>query len=102
MKIEPITPDVARELRLPRGKGGAIVSDVGRSSPAFNAGVAPNDVILEVNRQPVTNVSQVKRALDEAAPGSTVFLVVWRIGPSGPGDVPDAEKEIGQSTVGRR
>ena len=39
MDIEPITPDVARELELPRGKGGAIVSDVSRSSPAFNAGV---------------------------------------------------------------
>jgi serine protease Do len=83
MTIEPITSDVARELRLPSGKGGAIVSNVSRSSPAFNAGVAPNDVILEVNRKPVSNVSQVKRALDDAAPGSTVFLVVWRIGPSG-------------------
>ena len=68
MTIEPITPDIARELRLPSGKGGAIVSNVGRASPAFNAGVAPNDVILEVNRKPVSNVSQVKRALDEAAP----------------------------------
>ena len=83
MTIEPVTPDIARELRLPSGKGGAIVSNVSRSSPAFNAGVAPNDVILEVNRKPVSNVSQVKRALDDAAPGSTVFLVVWRIGPSG-------------------
>ena len=83
MTIEPITPDIARELRLPSGKGGAIVSNVGRASPAFNAGVAPNDVILEVNRKPVTSVTQVKRALDESAPGSTVFLVVWRMGPAG-------------------
>jgi serine protease Do len=83
MTIEPITPDIARELRLPSGKGGAIVSNVGRASPAFNAGVAPNDVILEVNRKPVSNVSQVKRALDEAAPGSTVFMVVWRAGAAG-------------------
>jgi serine protease Do len=83
MQIEPITPEIARELRLPSGRGGAIVSNVSRSSPAFNAGVAPSDVILEVNRKAVSSVSQVKRALDEAAPGSTVFLVVWRIGPSG-------------------
>ena len=33
MTIEPITPDIARELRLPRGKGGAIVSDVSRAQP---------------------------------------------------------------------
>jgi serine protease Do len=83
MDIEAITPDIARELRLAAGKGGAIVSNVSRSSPANNAGVLPNDVILEVNGTPVSNVSQVKRELESAAPGSTVFLVVWRVGPSG-------------------
>jgi serine protease Do len=83
MTIEPVTPDIARELRLPAGKGGAIVSNVSRSSPANNAGVLPNDVILEVNRKPVSNPTQVKRELDSAAPGSTVLLVVWRISPAG-------------------
>ncbi len=83
MEIEPITPEIARELELPRGKGGAIVSNVSRSSPANNAGVVPNDVILEVNRVPVSNVSQVTRELQSAAPGSTVLLVVWRVGPAG-------------------
>ena len=53
--------------RLPSGRGGAIVSNVSRSSPAFNAGVVPNDVILEVNRKAVSSVTQVKRALDDAA-----------------------------------
>jgi serine protease Do len=83
MDIEPITPDIARELELPRGKGGAIVTNVSRSSPAFNAGVQPNDVILEVNRTPVTSVAQVKRELEGAAPGSTVFVVVWRVTQNG-------------------
>ena len=31
-------------------------------------------MILEVNRKPVSNVSQVTRELDDAARGSTVFL----------------------------
>jgi serine protease Do len=83
MDIEAITADGARELELPRGKGGAIVTNVSRSSPAFNAGVQPNDVILEVNRTPVTSVAQVKRELESAAPGSTVFLVVWRVSQNG-------------------
>ena len=38
------------------------------------------DVILKVNRQPVTSVSQVTRELQRAAPGETVFLLVWRAG----------------------
>jgi serine protease Do len=83
MVIEPITPEIARELELPRGKGGAIVSSVSRSSPASNAGVLPNDVIIEVNRVPVTNVSQITRELQRAESGSTVFMVVWRVGPTG-------------------
>ena len=80
MTLDPITPDVARELDLPRGRGGAVVSDVERGSAAANAGIAPGDVILEVNRQPVSNVSQVTRELQKAAPGTPVFLLVWRDG----------------------
>ncbi len=83
MEIEPVTPDIARELELPKGKGGAIVSSVSRSSPAFNAGVLQNDVILEVNRVPVTNVAQITRELQRAQAGTTVFMVVWRVGPNG-------------------
>jgi serine protease Do len=83
MVIEPMTADIARELELPRGRGGAIVTSVSRNSPAANAGVQQNDVILEINRTPVTNVSQVTRELERAEAGSTVFMVVWRIGPNG-------------------
>jgi serine protease Do len=80
MSLDPITPEAARELDLPRGRGGAIVSDIDRGSAAANAGVAPGDVILEVNRQPVNNVSQVTRELQKATPGTPVFLLVWRDG----------------------
>jgi serine protease Do len=80
MTVEPITPEVAREAELPRNRGGAVVSNVERNSPAYNVGVAPGDIILEVNRQPVTNVSQVTRALQSAAPNQPVFMLVWRDG----------------------
>ena len=78
MEVGPITPEVSRELDLPRGRGGAIVTDVDRNSPAAYAGVAPNDVILKVNGQTVSNVSQVTRELQRATPGQPVFLLVWR------------------------
>jgi serine protease Do len=80
LTVEAITADVARELELPRNRGGAIVVEVERNSPAFNAGVGRGDVILEVNRQPVSNVAQVTKALQSAAPGAPVFLLVWRGG----------------------
>ena len=78
MDVGPITPEAARELELPRNRGGAIVSDVDRNGPAANAGVLPNDVILKVNGQVVNNVSQVTRELQKAPAGQPVFLLVWR------------------------
>ena len=80
LTLEPITPEIARQLELPRGKGGAIVSDVERRSAAAAAGVQPNDVIVEINRQSVTNVSQVTRALQDTPAGTPVLIVVWREG----------------------
>jgi serine protease Do len=80
MEVGPITPDVARELELPRNRGGAVVLDVERNSPAFNAGIRPNDVIVEVNQQEVSNPSQVQRELQRATPGQPVFLLIWRDG----------------------
>ena len=41
MQLEAITPEIARQLELPRGRGGAVVSDVDRGSAAANAGVQP-------------------------------------------------------------
>jgi len=80
MDVGPITPEVARELELPRNRGGAIVMGVDRNSTAFNAGIRPNDVILEVNQQAVSSVSQVQRELQRATAGQPVFLLIWRDG----------------------
>ena len=80
MSVEPITPDVAREAQLPRNRGGAVIAEVERRSPAFNAGLTAGDIILEVNKQPVTSVSQVTRVLQAAQPGQPVFLLIWRDG----------------------
>jgi serine protease Do len=80
MTLDPITPDVARRLDLPPNQGAAIVSDVDRDSAAGNAGIAPGDVILEVNRQKVSTVSQVTRELQKVPAGTPAFVLVWRDG----------------------
>ena len=80
MTLDPITPEIARRLDLPANAGGAIVTDVERNSPAASGGVIPGDVILEVNRQKVANVSQVTRELQKVQNGQVAFLLVWRDG----------------------
>ena len=80
MELDPVTPEMARQVELPRGQGGAIVSNVDRDGAAALGGVRPNDIILKVNSQAVTSIAQITRALQGTAPGAPVFLLVWRDG----------------------
>jgi serine protease Do len=81
MTLDPVTPELARRIDLPPNvSGGAIVTDVDRNSPAARGGVLPGDVVLEVNRQKVANVSQVTRELQKVQNGQVAFLLVWRDG----------------------
>jgi serine protease Do len=80
MRITPLTPEIARQMEVPRNRGGAVIASVDRNSPAFFAGLGRGDIILEVNRQAVNNVSQVNKALQSAPAGTPVFLLVWRGG----------------------
>jgi serine protease Do len=80
MTIERITPAIARQLNLPNGRGGAVVSDIEPFSPAQQGGIGRGDVILAVNDRAVTTVDQVDEALDQVAAGRTARILVWRGG----------------------
>ena len=80
MTIEPITPPIARQLNLPNGRGGAVVSEVERFSPAQQGGISRGDVILSINDRAVQTVDQVDEALDQLPSGRTARLLVWRGG----------------------
>ena len=58
-------PEVARELELPRNRGGAVVMDVERNSPAFNAGIANGSQIIAVNGS-TYSAEALRRAITEA------------------------------------
>ncbi|MGI8705249.1 MAG: Do family serine endopeptidase [Sphingomicrobium sp.] len=80
LSLQPITPQIARALNLPAGTGGVVITAVSRSSDAAEKGLQRGDVILSVNRQPVTTPAQVLAAVDAArkAGRSSVLLLVKR------------------------
>jgi serine protease Do len=80
MSLSNITPDVGRRLRLPDGARGALVVDVDPSSSAARAGLAPGDVIVEVNRLAVSSASDAQRELAKVASGASARIVVLRGG----------------------
>jgi serine protease Do len=79
VSVEPITPTVMRQLRVPDGRGGAVVADVSPRSSALGA-LTSGDVILAVNGAPVSSVDDVKSRLERASTGTLIRILVWRQG----------------------
>jgi len=77
--VEPVTPAVSRQLRVPEGRGGAVVADVSPRSPALGA-LSPGDVILAINGTAVTSVADVKTRLERARAGTFLRILVWSQG----------------------
>jgi len=77
LTLEPVTPQIARRLRLPSGRTGAVVTDVDQDGPSAGA-LAQGDVILSVNGKPVTNAVEAARELQKIQAGRLAQLRVWR------------------------
>ncbi len=60
------------------GDGGVLVTGVEPAGRAAEAGLSQGDVIVEVDRTPVSQVDEVRRLV--AASGSEALLLVWREG----------------------
>jgi len=64
ISVENLDAQIRREAGVPAGTPGVVVSDVSPSSQAAAAGLRAGDVIQEVNRKPVANVSDFKQAMN--------------------------------------
>ncbi len=53
-----------------------VVTDVRPNSPASRAGLEAGMVITQIDRVPVHNLSEAKKALQEQAPDKQVLLLV--------------------------
>jgi serine protease Do len=75
VSLEAVTPESARQYGLTRTTKGVAVQRVDSDSSAAKAGLEAGDVILEVNRHPVTSTEDVNRYVHES-PTDTALLFV--------------------------
>ncbi len=73
-----ITPNIARQLRLPAGTVGAVVMDVDQGGPADAGGLAQYDVLLKVNGASVSSAAEASRLLQKIPAGGRAALLVWK------------------------
>ena len=79
--VQNVTPDVARKLGLKKASG-IVVTRVEPGSPAADAGILAGDVIQEINKKPVKDVSDFKQKVEKEKGQESILLLVQRQGTS--------------------
>ena len=87
LSVDELNSDVSRQLGLPPGTKGVVVTEVQPGSVAAEAGLRRGDVIQQVNHKSVTNVNEFQGALSQGSEpvlllinrgGNTLYVVVER------------------------
>jgi len=78
VSLRDITPVISRQLRLPAGMTGAVITDVAPGSPAESGGLTQYDVILKVNGTSVSSAADASRILQKIPSGGRAMLLVWK------------------------
>jgi Do/DeqQ family serine protease len=73
--VVPLTPESAVREGLPRSARGMLVQDVDPNGRAADAGIEAGDVIVEVNRQPVQTIEELRAAVQKSGDRPTLLLV---------------------------
>jgi serine protease Do len=86
LEYQNLTPGLRQSFGLPAEAEGVLVREVAPSSPLYDEGVAPGDLISEVNGRPVGDAAAFETAIEAAPSGSFLRLYVRRFDPRGRGD----------------
>jgi len=90
-QFQDMTGEMAEAFGL-KTIGGVLVPEVAEGSPADKAGLRPNDIVLEIDSQPVKSAGQLRNHVAMTKPGTQVVLLVSRNG----------QRETLTATLGKR
>jgi serine protease Do len=77
LTVQNVTPEMAQSLGVERAQG-VVVTSVERGSPADDAGIRRGDLILEIDRKPVKNLSDYRNAVSGLKKGESALFLVQR------------------------
>jgi Do/DeqQ family serine protease len=75
LSVEPLTPDVAEQVGVPRTTQGLVVTDVDPEGIAADSRIQEGDVIVKVDGQPVKTAEELRSALDRQDKKPALLLV---------------------------
>jgi len=77
LTVEQITPDVAESLGREHARG-VVITAVAPDSLGDEAGLQPGDVIREINRKPIQDLSDYRKTIESAAHSKSVLFMIQR------------------------
>jgi len=75
LSVQELTPELAKSLSL-EGEKGVVVSSVERGGSAYEAGIQRGDLIQEIENEPVEDMDDYTRIMQEAASKKQILMVV--------------------------
>jgi len=80
LKVREIDPEIAERLGMDENTKGVVVTGVNPDSKAAEADIRQGDVVIEINRKPVTSLEDYKDQLRKIDTGDTVQMLLRRGG----------------------
>jgi serine protease Do len=80
LKVREIDPEIAERLGLDEDTKGVVVTGVNPDSKAAEADIRQGDVVIEINRKPVTSLDDYRNQLRKIDEGDTVQMLLRRGG----------------------
>ncbi len=75
--VQEITPEVKNRMGLEYSEG-VVITNVSGGSVAAEAGLAPGDIILEINKKQITKLDDYRKQIDSAKEGQNILFLVKR------------------------
>ncbi len=82
LKLAPLTPELRKQLKVPSGVKGVVISQITDSSPLADIDLQAGDVLVSVNQEPVTSPKEAVAKLKAAqfSADKSVLLQINRHG----------------------
>ncbi len=77
--VQNLTPDIKKNLDIPKRISGVLVTDVEEDSPAEDV-LMKNDVIIEIDKKPVNNIRDYERIVSQIKNEQSVLILIFRKG----------------------
>ncbi len=75
LSLQPLSAEINKELELPTGTKGVVVTDVDPDGAAAEKDIQKGDVILKINGQSVESLSDVQSTLEKSGDKSILLLI---------------------------